>query len=389
MNCQEVQAQLSDYLEKSLDAANLEIIETHLSSCLICRTEADNLNECIRQIATLTIVDPPIGFTQRVMARVREMENRPSFWQRLFFPLQIKIPIQATAVVLIGIFAVYLFEKEQRYKPPLPTSEATIAVDRTTEQARATTPKKQFSEAGQDKATSESSAKLQTAPAKSDSLRDKRAQSSLLRKDAGALQTENALGGMGGAKSLSEERNEINSPSPPPSELRGRNGGVILGTPVVNPGIGSGPFSAPSELESGPFRPGMASIEPFADYELVLRRLPLQQQDQSRRDNATAQRKPDVGLAAGRQSAPRSLDRLLAAVPDTTKPQTVWVTLPQSQYEQFKRELRAVGIIESESLFPLLRKEAASQGDRQLQIKLTVIPAAETNRSGPASPSDR
>jgi hypothetical protein len=384
MNCQEVQAQLSDYLEKSLDPANLKSIETHLSTCLVCRTESDNLNECIRQVAALTIIDPPIGFTQRVMARVREMENRPSFWQRLFFPLQIKIPIQATAVVLIGIFAVYLFEKEQRYKPPLPDS-----FNKMTESPQTTTPKNQFSEAEQDKGASVSGAKRPAAPTKSDSLMDAHAHSSSLRKDTGALQAKTALGKIGETKAFSEERNEINSPSPLTSESRERAGGIILGTPVVNPGVGLGPFSAPSELGSSSLRPGVASIEPFADYDLVLRRFPLQQQDQSRRDSATARRKPDVGLAAGRQSVPQSLDRVLAAVPDTTQPQTVWITLPQSQYEQFKRDLRAVGTIESETHNPLLRSEPGEQTNGQLQIKLMVIPAAETNRSAPASPSDR
>src|SRR5262252_632202 len=107
MNCEEVQPQLSDYLEKTLPSADLKIIEAHLSTCTSCRIETDYLAECIHQVASLPIVEPPIGFTQRVMARVREINERPSFWDRWIYPLRIKIPLQAAAVV-VGIFAVYL-----------------------------------------------------------------------------------------------------------------------------------------------------------------------------------------------------------------------------------------------------------------------------------------
>ena len=126
MNCQEVQAQLSDYLEKALPIADLNIIDAHLSACAPCRMETDYLSECIRQVASLPIVDPPIGFTQRVMARVREINEKPGFWERWLFPLRIKIPLQATAVVLVGILAVYVLQKEPPEKRPLIRSETKI-----------------------------------------------------------------------------------------------------------------------------------------------------------------------------------------------------------------------------------------------------------------------
>ena len=51
-----------------------------------------------------------LGFTNRVMARVRETANPPSLWERLFLPLRIKIPLQATAVVLIRARRIHLPE---------------------------------------------------------------------------------------------------------------------------------------------------------------------------------------------------------------------------------------------------------------------------------------
>ncbi len=343
MNCQEVQAWLSDYLEQSLDAANLEIIENHLSLCPFCRAEADHLKECIRYIATLPSVDPPIGFTQRVMAQAREIEMQPSLWERLLFPLRIKIPIQATAVVMIGILAIYLLNKEPPDKQGFITSEATVS-------------KKPLPAIEQDNGSPESSAEIRHVPAKSDRLGDTRGPSSAA----------------------------SNSPSLSPVEPRGR--AIIAGTPVTNSVFGSG--QVPSEFESGFLRSGSVSIEPFADYEMVFRLHP-QLQDQARRDNPNLSQKAGARAVAERQGAAGVLDRLLESVGDGTRPQTVWLSVSKSQYEQWKKELRAVGTIESETQIPLLRAEPGAQTNGQLQIKLTVFPATEANRATPSSPNDR
>src|SRR4029434_3750635 len=43
---------------------------------------------------------------------VRKAANPPSIWERLFLPLRIKIPLEATAVVLIAVLAAYIYQKE-------------------------------------------------------------------------------------------------------------------------------------------------------------------------------------------------------------------------------------------------------------------------------------
>ncbi len=89
MNCDQVQARLSEYLEKSLEREVLEAVESHLSSCPLCQAEAEFLAESVRSVADLPSVEPPLGFSQRVMTRVREEAERPRLWQRLFFPISV------------------------------------------------------------------------------------------------------------------------------------------------------------------------------------------------------------------------------------------------------------------------------------------------------------
>ncbi|HEX2260642.1 MAG TPA: DUF2275 domain-containing protein, partial [Candidatus Binatia bacterium] len=112
MNCAEVQKYLADFLDKSLDNERARAIEDHLAACSRCSEEMTSLAECQRLVSGLPAVELPLGFTNRVMARVREAANPPSLWERLFLPLRIKIPLQATAVVLIAVLAAYIYQKE-------------------------------------------------------------------------------------------------------------------------------------------------------------------------------------------------------------------------------------------------------------------------------------
>ena len=366
MNCQEVQARLSDYLETSLKGAAPEGIETHLSACAPCRMEMEALAEYIRQMASLPTLDPPLGFTQRVMARVREIDERPGLWERWLSPFRLQIPIQATALVLVGILAVYLLEKEPPQKPSLMTGEATVSQNSLAPGAQ-----------NQEKAISR--AELQRPPAKSSpALSAPAPKKDQPKATAGA----NERAPSSRAKSLAEERSDNASPTLAPMEPRGRASGIISGIPVVSSGIGSGPFSEPLELGGSSLRSGAMPVEPFADYEMIFR-LQSPTRDQTRRENlALSQKSSGRGLAG-------VLDRVMQAVSDSARPQTIWFTVSKNQYEQLKRELRAAGTIESEIQIPLFSAEPGEQNDGQLQIKLTVFPAPESNRATPSSSSDR
>src|SRR5215468_6221805 len=121
MNCAEVQKYLSDFLEKSLDNERAGAIEDHLATCSLCSEELAGLAECQKLVSCLPQVEPPAGFTHQVMARVREAAHPPSLWERLFLPFRIKIPLQATAVVLIAVLTAYIYQNERLQHEPLVT----------------------------------------------------------------------------------------------------------------------------------------------------------------------------------------------------------------------------------------------------------------------------
>ena len=124
MKCDEVQAQLSEYLETQLGRVAFRAIESHLALCAHCAETFADLAQCRSLIAALPQVDPPVGFTTRVMAHVREAAVKPPWWQRLLLPAPLRLPISATAIVIISVLSVYLVQREPGEKSVISSGEA-------------------------------------------------------------------------------------------------------------------------------------------------------------------------------------------------------------------------------------------------------------------------
>ncbi len=390
MNCEEVLTQLSDYLERSLSVEATALIDNHLAECTRCRLEAELLGECIRQVSALPMVEPPLGFVQRVMVRVREAEARPGIWQRLTEPLRIKIPIQATAIVLIGILGIYLLQKEQPHKEFKSERQSKAAETAIDDSASATSSEtmvlakraaEQPVNAPPQRSAPSSSPAAPRQPAKLKN-RTPLAEEQIFQSSPTAPVASADVARPPIANNLSPERAVGNfRPAPEPG---GTASATISGTPIATHSssqVSSSPstFFSPLESDTGAaLRPVSPAIEPFADYELVLRRhrheaVEPRGEVRERRDRLEPSRK-----ISEPQPTPSAIQRLMSAIPDHTRPQTIWITVPRSEYEKFKIELQHLGTIESESRVPLWRDNAASQSDGQVRVKLTALPAAES-----------
>jgi len=111
MECQEIRKNLSAYLEGMVSPEDQELIDQHLASCRACSTALYELNRTGEVLKNLKEVEPPPWMKQKIMARVREeAEAKKGFIQKLFYPLHIKVPLEALATVLIAVVAVYVFK---------------------------------------------------------------------------------------------------------------------------------------------------------------------------------------------------------------------------------------------------------------------------------------
>ena len=112
MNCLEAQKHFADLLDHRRDE-RLRKVNDHLTACDRCTEELAALAACQQLVSGLPPVEPPVGFTTRVMAEIRDTVHRPNTWQRLFLGTQ-KLPIQAAAVILISVLAVFIYHKDSR-----------------------------------------------------------------------------------------------------------------------------------------------------------------------------------------------------------------------------------------------------------------------------------
>lgn len=111
MICDETRDTLSAYLDEALAPDERSLVDAHLEGCAECRRELEALRGTVALLQRVEPARAPVGFVDRVVAAAR-----PRPWYRraadaVLLPLSVKLPLEATAVVMVGLLAVYLFER--------------------------------------------------------------------------------------------------------------------------------------------------------------------------------------------------------------------------------------------------------------------------------------
>jgi hypothetical protein len=133
MTCKEIEALLPALLEGALPADEAKRLEDHLMRCPSCGKALEDLKASGRMLGNLDEVEPPPWLKTRVMAQVREeAAQKTGILRKLFYPLYIKIPVQALATVLIAFVAWNVYKTgEPEYRqiapPPAAVQEAPVA----------------------------------------------------------------------------------------------------------------------------------------------------------------------------------------------------------------------------------------------------------------------
>jgi len=114
MTCEDRVKKLPAYLEGELSPQESEEFKAHLASCETCRETLEALKAADRLVRNLGEVDPPPWLKQQIMTRVREAHaERERFWRKFFFPLHIKIPVQAFVVIIVSVLAFYIYRQDE------------------------------------------------------------------------------------------------------------------------------------------------------------------------------------------------------------------------------------------------------------------------------------
>jgi len=114
MKCHDIQQKLSAYAEGIVPHEEKILIEEHLKSCPKCNESLASLRKTIDYVHRLEDVEPPAWLTQKVMAKIKaETEPKKGIIQKLFYPLHIKLPLEAVVTALIAVITVYIFKTMQ------------------------------------------------------------------------------------------------------------------------------------------------------------------------------------------------------------------------------------------------------------------------------------
>src|SRR5215467_2576719 len=412
MNCAEVQKYLSDFLDKGLDDERVRPIEDHLATCSLCSEELASLAECQKLVSGLPIVEPPLGFTNRVMSRVREAAHPRSLWEWLFLPLRIKIPLQATAVVLIALLAGYIYQNEPLQHEPLVTfqyenfnrdpnktdsfvpssAQAPTAPSKSKEPAKKTEPPIQgFKDSAQLKSP-KSSPKLDeqdkgvagVQPSAPEIARPQDQVRSPATLGPAPLQEKSSVASE--AASLRREQSSSSgelqakgalAPAPPPeTQILSKDAASAVKSSFSPEARERSAAPSLDSLSSGTL---MRMADP-SDHELTIRlKEPLRH---DKPGEAQAERRSSISA-----EELKILDQARERAVQSGRPQSVVVATPRGQYELFKKELADLGNIEIET--PERKNDAGAKSSDQLRIKLTILPPLSSMNPLPSQPASR
>jgi anti-sigma factor RsiW len=367
MNCQEVEMQLSEYLDGALDGGWAREIASHLNDCPRCNAELESLANCKRLVSSLPAVEPPAGLTARVMAQVHDGVRRPGIWQRLFGLLPMKISLEATAIVLIGILAIYVYRKEQGHRYFL-----SVPADRLSAQPEGTRdigPRAPLASTEKQGSRAESKARS-SLPEATKPTRRKSTSLPILGEATRAAPETSAPAAPPSA--LADKKDLLDNAAADYQNLseetaRSSPGAAGSGAPALQAWRRERTGTGESSADSAASRPD----QPAPDYELVVRLRAPERRDQRPADSIDLLGK---SVETDHPLRGRNASEMAASPTAPARPRTVWYSVPQNRYEQFKRTLAAQSMIESETPTFSTEKEAARKPEELLSIKVTILP---------------
>jgi hypothetical protein len=110
MSCADNRLLHSALLDGELAPAERAQVEAHLATCVECTAELAALARTLGMLHALPAVRAPLGFVDRVLEATRPMPWHRRLGRRLFQPLRVKLPLEAAAVMLVALGAVYVFQ---------------------------------------------------------------------------------------------------------------------------------------------------------------------------------------------------------------------------------------------------------------------------------------
>ena len=122
MTCSDARAMFSGLADRTLAATEHATCEAHLAGCAECQREWEAFQRMLALLHDMPRLRAPAGFVDRVLSAVQPPWHR-RLLRRLFVPLPVKLPIEAAALVLVAVGAVWLVQRTPDVRQATPVLE--------------------------------------------------------------------------------------------------------------------------------------------------------------------------------------------------------------------------------------------------------------------------
>lgn len=130
MKNEHVSSLLADYIDGILSPDETASVKKHLAGCADCREELRFIKAYAKKAAAFPSVPVPDDFLEKIHSRI----NAPApsgILGRLFYPLRIKLPLEAAGALALTVLAVFIFgpfdDKKLEYHAETPAAEEKAA----------------------------------------------------------------------------------------------------------------------------------------------------------------------------------------------------------------------------------------------------------------------
>ena len=111
MTCHDARELFSALVDLSGTAEERARCLAHLAGCADCGRELERFRATVALLRAVEPARAPAGFVDRILEAASPRGRRRRVLERFFFPLQVKLPIEAAAVVIVGVLVGYLLRQ--------------------------------------------------------------------------------------------------------------------------------------------------------------------------------------------------------------------------------------------------------------------------------------
>ncbi len=110
MDCKEIQERLHEYAEALLAPEESGVVKNHLNQCDDCTRELEEIRAYLSALSGLPGVPAPDGFLESVREKVAKKNRYNDIIELLFYPLKLKIPLEAAGVIGLAVIVFVLYK---------------------------------------------------------------------------------------------------------------------------------------------------------------------------------------------------------------------------------------------------------------------------------------